>query len=43
MFKPEGAKGAFYHLNCFKELVRNAGKDPETFIKIIPSYPPSKN
>ena len=25
----------FYHLSCFRELVRSTGKDPDKFIKFI--------
>jgi hypothetical protein len=27
--------GTFYHFDCFRKLVREAGKDPDRFIKIV--------
>lgn len=35
--------GWFYHLDCFRDLVRSRGKDPDKFIKIIPLHPEGKN
>lgn len=35
--------GFFYHLACFRELIREAGKNPDTFLRIININPPSRN
>ena len=35
--------GHFYHLNCFRDMVRSRGKDPDKFIKIINPDMPQKN
>lgn len=35
--------GRFYHLECFREIVRSRGKSPDTFIKIIGADNPKKN
>lgn len=33
--------GFFYHLECFRRLIRGTGKDPDQFLQII-NYPASK-
>ena len=34
---------SYYHLDCFKILIRSTGKDPEKYLKIIPGSRPSQN